>query len=171
MKDDGQHVWRLKHFNKPAYCNLCLNMLIGLGKQGLCCSCEYGNINSCLLMSTLIFTIHKRFIPCTFSSLRRHFCDPNRPLEMCISNLNLVFAILRCFCDFFGGGFKTCVPPLPVCKYTVHERCVARAPPSCIKTYVKSKKNTEVRPIGVFTNRHARISDAPWSLDPGLLPH
>lgn len=62
MKEDGCHIWRLRHFSKPTYCNVCCNVLVGWGgKQGLACSCKYQK--PWLITFTVCkYTVHERCV-------------------------------------------------------------------------------------------------------------
>ncbi|XP_031423910.1 diacylglycerol kinase, alpha b isoform X1 [Clupea harengus] len=52
-EQDSQHTWRMKNFTKPTYCCVCDGMLMGLRKQGLCCSvCKYTVHSRCANKST-----------------------------------------------------------------------------------------------------------------------
>uniref|UniRef100_K7F567 Diacylglycerol kinase n=1 Tax=Pelodiscus sinensis TaxID=13735 RepID=K7F567_PELSI len=83
-------------------CNVCETLLVGLRKQGLCCTCEWGGPCSpppryCNVCETLLVGLRKQGLCCTF------------------------------------------------CKFTAHERCARQAPPSCISTYAKSRKDTSAQ--------------------------
>jgi hypothetical protein len=42
MKEDGNHLWKLRRFKRPAMCNICLQLLVAWGgKQGLSCTRKF----------------------------------------------------------------------------------------------------------------------------------
>ncbi|CAJ0580787.1 unnamed protein product, partial [Mesorhabditis spiculigera] len=116
MKEDGSHLWKLRHFSKPTYCHVCRLLLVGWGgKQGLSCSvCKYTVHSRCVrnAETCCIRTFSNR----QTDTMPHHWIDANSA-EKC--------AKCRANVGAFQG--KRC----RWCHNTVHTKCLTQWPEVC----------------------------------------
>uniref|UniRef100_A0AAY4C0N1 Diacylglycerol kinase n=1 Tax=Denticeps clupeoides TaxID=299321 RepID=A0AAY4C0N1_9TELE len=74
---NGQHIWRMKNFNRPTHCCVCEGMLMGLRKQGLCCNvCKYTVHSRCA---------NKNSVPCIRTYVRETLrVVPRHGMRACV---------------------------------------------------------------------------------------
>uniref|UniRef100_A0A3P8QTF6 Diacylglycerol kinase n=1 Tax=Astatotilapia calliptera TaxID=8154 RepID=A0A3P8QTF6_ASTCA len=117
--EDGQHVWRLKHFNKPAYCNYCHTMLLGVRKQGLCCSCESLHLPTSPCWSFCFCVSWCPLFSCSDFLLSHVWMEGNSPTKC-----DRCHRSIKCYQGLTG---LHCV----WCQITLHNKCASNVKPEC----------------------------------------
>uniref|UniRef100_A0A8C2CHH7 Diacylglycerol kinase n=1 Tax=Cyprinus carpio TaxID=7962 RepID=A0A8C2CHH7_CYPCA len=150
--EDGQHVWRLKHFNKPAYCNYCHTMLLGVRKQGLCCSlCKYTVHERC---------VSKDIAPCisTYAKSRRH------------TNVMRIKSHKRSspFPSVDVSFFTT--PHLYLYVFQLHNKCASNIKPECDGGPLKDHTLLPSYICPVVLDRHSAVKRGEGESSPSTSP-